>query len=202
MDGLTTRRGALAAVAALAGGAAIARHGDGASLAADAGADAAVLNLFLTLERDAAVLNLFLTLERVQEGFYRTAIRSGGLSGEPLRLATAVAAQEAAHVARLQQILGDRAEAPPRSRFGKITPASFLRDAVALEEGAIAAYVGQAANLSRANTAAVATLVSVEARQAAWLRDIAGVLPAPHAADPAQPAQDVLANLRKKGWLA
>jgi hypothetical protein len=191
VDGVTTRRGALAAVAALAGGAALGRRGDGASLAAGDGSD-------------AAVLNLFLTLERVQQGFYRAAIRSGGLSGEPLQLATAVAAQEDAHVARLQKLLGGHAGAPPRSDFGDAaaTNASFLRNAVALEEAAIAAYVGQAANLPRPAMATVATLVSVEARQAAWLRDVAGVLPAPHAADPARPAQAVLKDLRTRGWLA
>jgi hypothetical protein len=191
MDGVTTRRGALAGLAALAGGAAIGRHGDGASLAAGDGAD-------------TAVLNLFLTLERVQQSFYRAALHAGGLSGEPLRLATAVAGQEAAHVARLEKLLGGRAAAAPRSDFGDAaaTNRSFLRNAVALEEAAIAAYLAQAANLSRPNTAAVATLLSVEARQAAWLRDLAGVLPAPHAADPANPAQAVLTDLRTRGWLA
>jgi hypothetical protein len=189
VDGVTTRRGALAAVAALAGGAALGRHGDGASLAAGNGGD-------------AAVLNVFLTLERVQQGFYRAALRSGALEGEPQRLALAVAEQETAHVARLEQLLGGRAGAAPRSRFGAFTSASFLRDAVTLEEAAIAVYVGQAANLSRPHTAAVATLVSVEARQAAWLRDLAGVLPAPHAADPSRPAQAVLNDLRARGWLA
>jgi hypothetical protein len=186
--GVTTRRGALAALAALTGGAAIGRRGDGASLAAG-DAD------------DSAVLNLFLTLERVQAGFYRAALRSG-LKGEPRRLATAVAGQEAAHVARLEKLLGDRAGAAPRSDFGDVTAASFLGDAVALEEAAIAAYVGQAANLSRPAMAMAATLVSVEGRQAAWLRDVAGRLPAPHAADPARPAPAVLADLRSRGWLA
>ncbi len=190
MDGVTTRRGALAGLAALAGGAALARHGDGASLAA-AGGD------------DEAILNLFLTLERVQQAFYRAAVRANALTGEPQRLAAAVAAQEAAHVKRLERLLGDRAGAAPRSDFGDAvdTPRSFLRNAVTLEEAAIAAYVGQAANLSRPNTAVVATLVSVEARQVAWLRDLAGSLPAPRAADPARPAQAVLADLRKRGWL-
>jgi hypothetical protein len=190
VDGVTTRRGALAALAALAGGAAIARHGDGAPLAA--GDDA-----------DVPVLNLFLTLERVQEAFYRAAISSGRLSGEPRRLAAAVLPQETAHVARLERLLGDHAGARPRSDFAGAadTNQGFLRNALVLEEAAIAAYVGQAANLSRPATATVATLVSVEARQAAWLRDIAGVLPAPHAADPARPADAVLKELRTRGWL-
>src|SRR6185437_5047599 len=99
---------------------------------------------------DVSVLNLFLTLERVQQAFYRTAIDSGGLSGEPHRLAVAVAQQETAHVARLEQLLGGRAGAKPGSDFGGAvdTNQSFLRNAIVLEEAAIAAYLGQAANLS------------------------------------------------------
>jgi hypothetical protein len=190
MERLTSRRGALAAVAAVAGGVVLGRRGDGASLAAGDG-------------DDDAVLNLFLTLERVQQAFYRAAVGSGGLSGEPLELAKAVEAQEAAHVAKLEQLLGSRAGAAPKSDFGDATSsANFLGNAVTLEEAAIGVYVGQAGNLSRSATATVATLVSVEARQVAWLRDIAGMLPAPHAADPARPAQDVLGDLRKRGWLA
>ena len=42
-------------------------------------------------------------------------------------------------------------------------------------------------------------MVSVEARQVAWLRDLAGVSPAPRAADPARSVQDVVAELRQKG---
>jgi hypothetical protein len=50
--------------------------------------------------------------------------------------------------------------------------------------------------------AAISPLVSVEARQVAWVRDIAGVLPAPQAADPARKPDDVLADLRKRGLIA
>ena len=65
----------------------------------------------------------------------------------------------------------------------------------------IAAYIGQAANLSRPLVAPIATLVSVEARQVAWLRDLAGVSPAPRAQDPPQSGQAVLAELHKRGLL-
>jgi hypothetical protein len=47
----------------------------------------------------------------------------------------------------------------------------------------------------------VATLVSVEARQAAWIRDIAHSSPAPRAADPARRADAILADLRERGFL-
>ena len=65
----------------------------------------------------------------------------------------------------------------------------------------IAAYIGQAPNLPREIVTPIATLVSVEARQAAWVRDIAGISPAPRAADAARPADDVLAQLRRRGFI-
>ena len=48
----------------------------------------------------------------------------------------------------------------------------------------------------------MATLIPVEARQVAWLRDLAGVSPAPRAADPARNADAVLQELRDKGYIA
>jgi hypothetical protein len=49
---------------------------------------------------------------------------------------------------------------------------------------------------------AIAPLVGVEARQAAWIRDLAGVSPAPRAADPPRSGAAVLAHLRSKGLIA
>jgi hypothetical protein len=185
-------RGVLGGGAILAGGAAIGAHGgDGTSLAA-ASDDA-----------DAKILNLFLTLEYVQERFYGQAVRQAGLRGELLAFAKAVGLQESAHVSSLSRRLGSRAAKRPASDFGAAlsTPERFRDAAIELEEAAIAAYIGQGANLSRDTIATVATLVSVEARQAAWLRDIAGISPAPRAADAARPADEVLAQLRRQGFL-
>ncbi len=44
----------------------------------------------------------------------------------------------------------------------------------------------------------IATVVAVEARQAAWIRDIAGISPAPNAADRGRKAQEVLDDLRQR----
>jgi hypothetical protein len=46
-----------------------------------------------------------------------------------------------------------------------------------------------------------ARIVAVEARHAAWIRDLAGADPAPKAADPPRSAAEVLAELRQKGYL-
>jgi hypothetical protein len=82
------------------------------------------------------------------------------------------------------------------------SPEKFRDAAIELEEAALATYVGQAANLSRRLLSPIATMTSVEARQAAWVRDIAGTSPAPRAADPARKAEDVLAELRDRGFIA
>jgi hypothetical protein len=157
-----------------------------------------------SVARDAEVLNLFLTLEYVQQAFYEQAVRSGRLSGRLLEYARTVAGQEAQHVAMLRERLGGRADAPPGSNAGDATssPEEFQAAAVDLEEAVIAAFVGQGANLSAKAIVPVTTLVSVEARQAAWIRDLAGVSPAPRAADPGREPDAVLDELRQKGLLA
>lgn len=154
-------------------------------------------------DADADILNLFLTLKHVQAGFYRAALHTDRLNGDLLTFANTVGAQEREHVAFLERQLGSRAERPPQSDFDHLLgTAADVRDAaIELEEAAIAAYIGQAANLSRAMLASVATLVSVEARQVAWVRDLAKRSPAPHAADPARPAEEILADLRNRGFI-
>ena len=153
---------------------------------------------------DVEVLNFFLLLEYVQEAFYSAAVESGRLSGDLLRFARTVGAQETEHVAFLTEQLGSRAAQRPTSNFedALATPERFRDAAVELEDTAVAGYVGQGANLSRAVVRPVATLVSVEARQAAWIRDLAGVSPAPRAADPAREPDRVVATLREQGLVA
>jgi rubrerythrin len=191
-ESLTRGRLLWGGAAAAAGAAAIGARTRGTPLAA--GAKTA----------DKAILNVFLTLERVQKSFYDQAAESGRLDGELLELAGAVAAQEGEHVTLLADRLGEHADPAPRSNFGDAFASreSFLKAAVDLEEAVIGVYVGQAANLSRDAVKAVVPLVSVEARQVAWLRDLQGVSPAPRAADPARPAGAVLRDLRQKGYLA
>jgi hypothetical protein len=183
-------RAAAAGAAAVAGGVAIGGR-NGASLAAPSS------------DTDVDILNLFLLLEYVQESFYREAADSGRLQGDLLTFASTVGAQEREHVALLTERLGGRARKQPKTEFGESlsTPERFRDTAIELEEAALGAYIGQAANLTRTALAEVATLVSVEARQAAWVRDIAGVNPAPRAADPAGKPDAIVADLRKRGFL-
>jgi hypothetical protein len=184
-----TRAGLLGLGAVAAGGAAIGAKSGGRLLAAP------------SPESDAKILNFFLLLEYVQEGFYREALQRARLTGALQAFASTVGAQESEHAAFLAKGLGGRARARPQLAFGDVlsTPEQFRAAAIELEEAAIAAYIGQAANLTPRLVGKIGTLLSVEARQAAWVRDLGGVSPAPRAADPARTPDQVLAQLRRQG---
>jgi hypothetical protein len=156
-------------------------------------------------EQDHEILNLFLQLEYAQESFYRQAGESRHIGTELRTFARTVGPQEAEHAAVLRRRLhgeaARRTEAPDVRQL--LTSASrFRRAAIDLEEAVIAAYIGEAANLTRGALTDVAPLLSVEARQVAWLRDLDGTTPAPRAADPARRPQAVVSELRSRGLIA
>jgi hypothetical protein len=185
-------RAALGTGAVVAGGAATANWTGGSAPLAAPSADT-----------DARILNLFLLLERVQEAFYREALRTDGLDAELQRFARTAGGQEREHVALLTARLGDRARERPQSDFGAALadPKRFRDAAIALEETTLSAYIAQGANLTRDAVAAVVPMVSVEARQVAWVRDLAGVNPAPNAADPPRSEDEVMSQLRDRGFI-
>jgi hypothetical protein len=154
-------------------------------------------------QQDAEILNVFLVLERVQNAFYRDAVRRGRLRGELRRFAQTAGAHEAEHVRFLVERLGGRADAEPRVDFGDVSDRdeAFMSLAVELEEATLGAYIGQSANLTREEVGQVARMVAVEARHAAWIRDLAGEHPAPRAQDPPRDPADALARLRDRGYL-
>jgi hypothetical protein len=153
--------------------------------------------------QDARILNFALQLEYVQARFYQEALRSAGLTGELHEFARVAGAHERAHVAFLRRHLGRRANAAPTLQFGDATrdPRRFTAAAVALEDLAVAAYNGQGTNLSRPALAAAVEIVSVEARHAAWIRDIAGSLPAHRAQDPLWSATKATRALTQLGFV-
>ena len=83
---------------------------------------------------------------------------------------------ELAHVEFLKQALGSAAIAKPAFDFKGTTsdPDKFRATAVVLEDTGVAAYNGQGPRLRKQTLAAAATIVSVEARHAAWIRRIVG----------------------------
>ena len=150
---------------------------------------------------DLRALNLLLMVEYTEGAFYDEAIRRKRLDGELLDYARAVAAQEKEHLDFVRSALGGRAEDEPDFDFGDRTgdPDAFATAAGDLEDLAVAAYNGQGTNVSSKTLAAAATIVSVEARHAAWVRSIVGQPPAPEALDMPRSADQVLNGLRQAG---
>ena len=153
--------------------------------------------------QDREIFNFALLLEYLQAAFYSEALRRGGLTGDVLRFAQVVSEHERAHVDYLRKALGPHARRRPTFDFGGATTnvRAFLDAAVLLENTGVAAYNGQAANLTKPVLAVAAEIVSVEGRHAAWISDLAGEDPAPRAADPGASATDVVAQLKRTGFL-
>jgi hypothetical protein len=149
------------------------------ALALPARAEAATAN-------DVDILNYALTLEYLQSSFYTETERVGALRGKAARATRVVGAVERAHVQALRQVLGKAAVKRPFFNFQGTTEDQqrFLKTAVAFEDLAVAAYKGQAPLLdSKELLAAAVAIHSVEARHAAWMRHLFGIVPAARAFD-------------------
>jgi hypothetical protein len=153
--------------------------------------------------QDAEILNLALLLEHMELDFFTEASVSGRLAGELLEFTDIVRGHERAHVAFLRDALGRKARKRPEFDFGNATqnPAAFLSAAVALQDLMVAAYNGQAANLTTGALENAAKIVSVEARHAGWIRAIAEKNPAPDAVDPPKTAAGVTAAVNRTKFL-
>jgi hypothetical protein len=161
--------------------------GSAAALAGAATADAAS-----EPKGDVAILNYALTLEYLQSAFYNEVERIGALTGETARMARIVGGHERAHVRMLRDVLGSRAVGRPSFDFHGATDSqeAFVRTAVAFEDLGVAAYKGQAPRIASPTYLAAALAIHAnEARHAAWIRRIAGIVPAQSAFD--QPASAV-----------
>jgi hypothetical protein len=144
-------------------------------------ADAAALT-----KSDRAILNYALVLEYLQAAFYTEAERIGALHGPVKEQARVVGGHERAHVEAFRAVLGTSAVAEPKFNFKGVTESqpAFVRTAVAFEDLAVAAYKAQfPAIQARGVLASALSVHSVEARHAAWIRRLAGVVPAASAYD-------------------
>jgi hypothetical protein len=124
---------------------------------------------------DIAILNFALTLEYLEAAFYAEAVAKGKLSGETQRFAKVVANHESSHVRFLKKVLGSKAVAKPTFDFKGTTQdlAKFQATADVLENTGVHAYLGQVGNIkSKAVLAGAGSILPVEARHAAWIRDI------------------------------
>lgn len=153
--------------------------------------------------QDVEILNFALTLEYLEAEFYTRAENRGALNGELDRFAKTVGAHERAHVDFLLNALGDQAVEKPSFDFqGTVRdPQMFQQTAIALEDTGVGAYNGAGPKLTTETLAAAAMIVSVEARHASWIRDIAGENPAPDAVDPLLSRRQVLNTVEETGFI-
>jgi rubrerythrin len=154
-------------------------------------------------EQDVEIFNFALLLEYIQAAFYAETVERAELTGELFEFAKVVANHERAHVDYLLEALQGDARAEPVTDFGDATsdPDAFGAAAVTLEDVAVAAYNGQAANLTKGALRAVAAVISVDARHAAWARSIIGEPPAADAVDAPLTAEEATARLDETGFL-
>jgi Ferritin-like domain len=155
-------------------------------------------------QQDVEILNFALVFEELQAAFYAEANTKNALRGELATFARVAGSQEIAHAAYVRRALAAAARKPPRFNFKGVTENAgrFARTARALEDLGVAAYNGQAPSLTRGALAAVAPIVSVEARHAAWIRGVLGEIPAPVASDPSVSAAEAASGIKRTGFIS
>jgi hypothetical protein len=163
--------------------------------------------------QDVEILNYALLLEYLESTFYTEAVANNILSGGILEFARTVRDHELAHVEFLAKALGKNAIGKPTFDFGDTVrdQTKFLATAVVLEDVGVTAYDGQGTRLRRKTLAAAAAIVSVEARHAAWARQIyygpfgyvnaPYTLPAPSTLQPAKSMDQVTATVTATGFI-
>lgn len=129
---------------------------------------------------DIAMLNHALALEHLQAALYTTAERLGAPGHIGARVASALGGVERAHVAALTEALGPRALPPPLFdlRAAMVDDASFIAHAVAIEDLAAGVHLHHVPRLNSAeHRGLLASIHTVDAGHAAWIRLLAGVTP-------------------------
>ena len=154
---------------------------------------------------DVDVLNFALTLEHLEATFYREGLEqfddaAFGESpfGRPIsEFLAEIRDHEVAHVDALTstiEALGGEPVAEAEYDFGVTDAATFLATAQALENTGVSAYDGAAQFLTDPELLTTAgTIVAVEARHAAYLNLLNGILPFPAAFETPLTPDEVLA---------
>jgi len=155
---------------------------------------------------DVAILNFALTLEYLEADFYAGARANAGIfKGDTRNFVAVVAGHEATHVAFLKKALGSAAIKKPKFDFkgtNNTNQKTFEATAQLLEDTGVAAYLGQAGNIkTKAILAAAGSILTVEARHAAWMRHIRQTPPAPLVFDKPKTKAQILAAVGKTGFI-
>lgn len=146
---------------------------------------------------DRTILNFDLVFEYLQASFYTETEKVGTVRRMPeekARWARVLGAHERAHVRILKKVLGRAAVGKPFFDFGGASESvdKFIKTAVAMEDLTVALLAGQASRFeNREVTAAVFSLLTVEARHAAWARRIVKTQPVAAAFDEPKSLREV-----------
>ena len=176
-----------------------------------AGATAAMMIPRLTVAQDATpmaedapfadaidVLNYALTLEHLENAFYELSgdfdLGEDGFNNSINDYVSQIGEHEAAHVDTLTTVISDLGGEPVERAeydFGVDTAQAFLETAAVFENLGVSAYDGAGQFLTDPGLlTAAGTIVAVEARHAAYLNLVTGVLPFPEAfEDPLTPEE-------------
>jgi hypothetical protein len=169
-------------------------------------AEAAISTTKRSAKNDVAILNYALTLEFLESAFYAQAVanQAYGTSAPLKQFAEVVAVHEKKHVDFLKGALGAKAIKSPKFDFGDAVTdmAKFAATAQVLEDTGVSAYLGQVGNISVKGTlAAAATIATVEARHAGWIRNINGVVGAPASFDKRKSEKTILKAVGDTGFI-
>jgi hypothetical protein len=157
---------------------------------------------------DTAILDFDLRFEYLQSSFYDEAERLGTIrrmTPEQRTWAETLGAHERAHVRILQDAIGHDIPKKAFYDFHGITerPDAFIKTAVAMEDLTVALLSGQGPQIKeRGLVAALFSLLTVEARHAAWARHIAGFVPTVHAFDRPKSTRQVAAVVASTHFVA
>lgn len=125
---------------------------------------------------DVAVLNYAYALEQLEAAFYEKVVEVGTLKGREMTLFTDIRDHEIAHREFFKNALGSAAIPGLTPNFSSIdftSRASILLAAMAFEDLGVQAYNGAGRFLKNADFLTLAgKIVSVEARHAAYVRDL------------------------------
>ena len=157
-----------------------------------------------TPKGDVAILNYALTLEYLESAFYDEANAGGAVTGRTKLFSETAGDHEATHVKALKKALGSAAVKKPSFDFQGTTGAleTFQQTAIVLEDTGVKAYQGAAPDIKTpAILRAAISIHPVEARHAAWIRDIVGMPPAPDAFNPAADMATILAAVKGTGFI-